>query len=98
MFTSAPVVPSFIDPVVAPKPQPPSTASSTQVLISTQEVLFSTAAAAGLRRQSVGGRLVAMMRHMFANPADASSPRPQYEPKHYAFIENALMAREMGRL
>jgi hypothetical protein len=106
MFTSAPIRPS-IDPVTAPKPQPhtaaPATApsaeaSSTEVLISTQEVLFSTAAAAGVRRQSVGARLVASMRRVFASSGDEAHPRPHDEPRRYTYLENALMAREMERL
>ena len=98
MFTSAPVLPGTWKPVDQPLPQPPSTAPSTEVLISTQQVLFSTAAAVGVRRQSIGERLVAGMRHIFATSAEASSPRPAYEPRRYGYLENGLMAREMGRL
>jgi hypothetical protein len=84
-------------------PQPPSgapsvEAPSTEVLITTQEVVFSTAAAVGVRRESIGDRLVAIMRRTFATSADASRPRPRYAPKHYGFLEGALMAREMDRL
>jgi hypothetical protein len=87
-------------------PQPPSAApsaapsveESTEVLITTQEVVFSTAAAVGVRRETIGGRLVAMMRRIFATSTDASLPRPRYEPKRYAYLEDALMAREMDRL
>ncbi len=98
MFTSAPVLPGTFKPVDEHLPQPPSTGSSTEVLISTQEVRFSTAAAVGVRRQSIGERLFAGMRQIFATPEKASRPRPQYEPRRYGFLENALMAREMGRL
>lgn len=91
------------DPVDEPSSQPPSAApsvevSSTEVLITTQEVVFSTAAAVGVHRENIGGRLVAILRRMFATSTDASRPRPQYEPKHYGFLEDALMAREMDRL
>jgi hypothetical protein len=91
------------DPVDEPMPQSPSAApsvevSSTEVLITPQEVLFSTAAAVGVRRENIGARLVAMMRRIFATSTDASRPRPQYEPKRYGFLEDALMAREMDRL
>ena len=98
MVVPATGLPSTVDPVVAPKPQPPSTASSTQVLISTQEVLFSTAAAVGVRRASIGDRFAAIMRRMFATSTDAARPRPTYEPRRYGFLENALKAREMDRL
>ena len=91
------------DPVDEPKRLPPSAApsvevSSTEVLITTQEVAFSTAAAAGVHRQRVGGRLVAFMQRMFATSADASPPRPQHYPKRYGFLEYARMTREMDRL
>ncbi|OJZ75197.1 hypothetical protein BRW65_05075 [Mycobacterium paraffinicum] len=71
--------------------------SSTEVLITPQQVLFSTAAAlAG--RESIGGRLVAIMRRIFATAPHPSSPRPRYCPRRYGFLEDALMAREMERL
>jgi hypothetical protein len=94
-------------PVDEPMPQPPAAAptaapsaqvSSTEVLLTTQQVLFSTAAAVGGRRENIGGRLVASMRRMFATPRDTSRPRPQYEPKRYAYLEHAAMARAMHRL
>ncbi len=103
MLLSATGFPSTTDPVDESTPQPPAAApsvevSSTEVLITTQEVAFSTAAAAGVRRESIGARLVAIMRRAFATSADASRPRPQDEPRRYGFLENALMAREMERL
>jgi hypothetical protein len=68
------------EPVHERTSQPPSVeASSTEVLISTQQVVFGTAAALGGRRENAG------------------PPRRHY-PKHYGFLENALMAREMERL
>jgi hypothetical protein len=91
------------DAVDEPVPQPPSAApsvevSSTEVLITTQEVVFSTAAAVGVRRENIGGRLVAITRRMFATSTDASRPRRQHYPKRYEFLEDARMAREMDRL
>jgi hypothetical protein len=72
----------------APAPAaPPGPAKRSKVLITTQQVLFGTAAALGMRREST--KVAA---------TKGSRPRPHYEPKHYAFLENALMAREMGRL
>jgi hypothetical protein len=92
-----------IDSVDEPMAQPGSAAPaveapSTEVLIATQQVAFSTAAAVGVRRANVGGRITAMMRRMFATSTEASGPRPGYEPKRYGFLENSVMAREMERL
>ena len=107
MFSSATGLPSTVNPVDEPMPQPLTTAPpaapsaeapSTEVLISTQQVLFSTAAAVGVRRESIGDRFAAIMRRMFATSTDAARPRPTYEPRRYGFLENALMAREMDRL
>jgi hypothetical protein len=103
MLLSATGLPTTTDPVDESMPQPPSAApsvevSSAEVLITTQQVAFSTAAAAGVRRDSIGARLVASMRRVFATSVDASRPRPKAYPKRYAYLENALMAREMERL
>jgi hypothetical protein len=91
------------NPVNEPAPQsppvaPPAEVSSTEVLIATQQVVFSTAAAAGIRRENLGGRLVATMRRIFATSTDTSRPRPEYYPRRYGFLERSLMAREMERL
>jgi hypothetical protein len=73
--------------------------SSTEVLITTDQVAFSTAAAVGVRRENIGDRFVAFMRRIFATSTDASRPRPRRQyPKRYAFLEDALVAREMDRL
>jgi hypothetical protein len=59
MLVSPTGLPSTTDPVDEPIPEPPSAeaeVSSTEVLISTQMVLFSTAAAAGVPRETIGGR------------------------------------------
>jgi hypothetical protein len=96
-----------VDPNDEPMPQPssaapsaaaPPEATSTEVLITTQEVLFGTAAATGVRRESIGDRFVAVMRRLFATPTDVSRPRPHDEPKRYEYLERALMGREMERL
>jgi hypothetical protein len=81
-----------------PAAAPAVEAPSTEVLIPTRQVVFSTAVAIGARRENAGRRLVAIMRRMFASSTDASHPQPHYEPKRYAFLESALMAREMDRL
>jgi hypothetical protein len=72
--------------------------SSTEVLITTQQVVFSTAAALGARRENTGGQFVAIMRRMLATSTDGSRPRREYYPRRYGFLEDALMAREMDRL
>jgi hypothetical protein len=82
----------------APSPAPSVEASSTQVLITTQQVLFSTAAGVGVHRGNVGARIIAIMRRMFATSTDASRPRPQYSPTRFSFLDDARMAREMDRL
>ncbi|MBV8788082.1 MAG: hypothetical protein JOZ00_15505 [Mycobacterium sp.] len=77
---------------------PPVAEQPTEVLISTQQVLLGTAAAVGARPRGREGHLAAAIHHLFANSPDESHPRPRYYPREYGFIENARMAREMGRL
>jgi hypothetical protein len=103
MLVSPTELNSTADPVDEPLRQPPSAApsvevSSTEVLITTQQVVFSTAAAVGTRRANIGGRLVAIMRRILATSTDGSHPRREYYPRRYGFLEDALMAREMDRL
>ena len=91
----------------APQPvpaahSPADPAASNEVLISPQHVLFSTAAAVGVPSESAGGGLVAAVRRMFARsekqPRPPRPPRPRYQPKRYAYLEHAAMARAMERL
>jgi hypothetical protein len=77
---------------------PTVAAPSTEVLITTQEVLFSTAAAQGLRRVHTGRRFGDIFRKFFALAPETPRSQPQHYPKHYGFIENSLMSREMDRL
>jgi hypothetical protein len=80
----------------APQPLPAASShveASTEVLITTQQVRLSTAAAVGVRRQSAGGGLVGIARRMFATPT-----RPPRPVKRYGYLENAAMARAMERL
>jgi hypothetical protein len=103
MLNSPTRLASTTDLVDKPMPRPQSDAPSieapsTEVLLTTQEVAFSTAAAVGVQRENIVRRFVAIMRRVFAASTDASRPRPRYEPKRYAYLENALMAREMERL
>jgi len=75
---------------------PSADVSSAEVLITEHEVVFSTAAAVGLRREKVSRRLVAMLRRTAAALTDASQPPlPRREPYYF---EDARMAREIDRL
>jgi len=79
---------------------PSADVSSTEVLITEHEVLFSTAAAVRLRREKVSHRLVAMLRRTAAALTDASHPpRRYYLPRREPYyFEHARMARAMDRL
>jgi hypothetical protein len=70
---------------------------SPPVLITEQQVLFDSAAARGLRPATTGGRFGDILHRLFAMPVDA--PRAKaHTPRRYAYLEDALMSREMGRL
>src|SRR5271156_5354585 len=74
------------EPTARPRSAAPSVdVSSTEVLITEQEVLFGTAVAA------LVGSMVAI------SDRRSRPPRRDY-PKRYEFLERAAMAREMGRL
>lgn len=77
---------------------PTVAAPAVEVLITTQEVLFSTAAAQGLRPDRTGSRFGDIFRRFFALAPEAPRSRPQHVAKRYGYIEDALMSREMGRL
>lgn len=75
---------------------PSAEASSAEVLITEQEVKFSTAAAAASRP---GNRFVASLGRVFATPAgDSHSRRQQSVQRRMYYIERARMGREMDRL
>lgn len=75
---------------------PSDEVSSPELLITEQEVVLGTAAAAvPLQRGKIGRRLVAVL---FAMAADASRRRARYYPTRAYYLERALMAREMDRL
>lgn len=87
------------DPVKQRTSQPPTVeVSSAEVLISTQQVVFGTAAALGPRRQRIGRRFVAIVRRTLMTSADEPGPPRRHYPRQYGFLENSLMAREMERL
>lgn len=70
------------------------------VLITEQQVLFSTAAAAGSRRDH---NVIAMASHAMSSVAErwhalAERRHARYYPSRCSYLENSLMAREMDRL
>jgi hypothetical protein len=69
------------------------------VLITEQEVAFSTAAAVRIRPAKTPRGLIAVLRGIFADTtANAEKPRRHYPPRRNSFMEHAAMAREMHRL
>jgi hypothetical protein len=73
--------------------------TQTRVLITEQEVVFSTAAAVPVRPTKTRRGLIAVLRGIFVNPtANAEKPRRHYPPRRNSVLEHAAMAREMHRL
>jgi hypothetical protein len=73
--------------------------SQPPVLITEQEVAFSTAAAVALPRTKPARRAIAAVRAMFSSSVgDARSVPRHYPPRRPAYLEEAAMAREMHRL
>ena len=75
------------------------------VVITEQEVAFSTAAAAALPRERPAPTVIARLHAMFlhssqdANPSEDAMTVPRHYPsRRDAFLEDAAMAREMRRL
>jgi hypothetical protein len=69
------------------------------VLITEQEVVFSTAAAVRVRPANAHRGLIAVLRGIFVNStATAEKPRRHYPPRRHSYLEHAAMAREMHRL
>ena len=77
-----------------PSAVPSAEASSTEVLITEQQVMFSTAAAGGSRPKN---RLVAALSRVFATAQSRPRRQPSVQRRMY-YIERARMAREMDRL
>jgi hypothetical protein len=72
------------------------------VVITEQQLAFSTAAAVSLPRTKPKRGLIAAVRAMFAHSSEESmadhvAPR-HYPPRREEFLEDAAMAREMRRL
>jgi hypothetical protein len=73
--------------------------SQTPVLITEQEVVFSTVAAVPVRRTNTRRALIAVLRGIFVNPTtNAERPRRHYPPRRNSLLEHTAMAREMQRL
>ena len=69
------------------------------VVITEQEVVFSTAAAVRLRPAKTRHGFIAVLRGIFVDStANAEKPRRHYPPLRDSFREHAAMAREMHRL
>jgi hypothetical protein len=70
--------------------------SHAPVIITQQEVVFSTAAAMSSRPASISRRLIAAIRIVGA----ALQPRParRHNPQRNSYLEHARMAREVDRL
>ena len=69
------------------------------VLITEQEVVFSTAAAVLVRPAKTRRGLTSVLRGIFVNStANAEKPRRHYPPRRDSYLEHAAMAREMHRL
>jgi hypothetical protein len=73
--------------------------SQPPVVITEQEVVFSTAAAVSLPRTKPSRRVITALRAMFLSSSEDARPAPRhYPPRRDAFLEQAAMAREMRRL
>jgi hypothetical protein len=73
--------------------------SQPPVVITEQEVAFSTAAAVGLPRTKPSSRVIAALRAMFRSSSEVPPPAQRHLlPRREAFIEEPAMEREMHRL
>ncbi|MDT5048896.1 MAG: hypothetical protein QOG75_4790 [Mycobacterium sp.] len=83
-------VESVVEPAVAEAP----------ILITGQEVLFSSAAAVSISSKKTAGQWIALLRprRLFTrSTADERAAKHRHYPHHYVFLEQTLMAREMER-
>lgn len=72
--------------------------SQPPVVITEQEVAFSTAAAAPLPRTKPTRRVIAALRGMFLSSSEDARPaRRHYPPRRDAFLERAAIARESAQ-
>jgi hypothetical protein len=75
-------------------------AAEAPILITEQEVLFSSAAAVSISSKKTAGQRIALLRprRLFTRSmADERAAKHRHYPQHYVFLEQALMAREMER-
>jgi hypothetical protein len=72
--------------------------SQQPVVITEQEVAFSTAAAVPLPRTKPTRRVIAAVRAKLRSSSDAPPVPRHYPPRRDEFLEEAAMAREMRRL
>jgi hypothetical protein len=80
------------EPVIEEVSQPP-------VVITAEEVTFSTAAAVSLPRAKPTHGVIAALRALFMSPPEDARPVPRhYPPRRDEFLEEAAMRREMYRL
>ena len=83
-----------VEPVVEPA------VAEAPILMTEQEVLFSTAAAVTVPSKKTTGQRSVLLhpRLLFMHSrADERAAKHQHHPHHYVFLEQALMAREMER-
>jgi hypothetical protein len=83
-------VESVVEPAVGEAP----------ILITEQEVLLSTAAAARVPSKKTAEQWIALLRprRLFMHSrADERAAKHKHYPHHYVFLEQSLMAREMER-
>jgi hypothetical protein len=98
ILTAPATVPAAVDATENPTPSVRSSAepSCAEVLITEQQVRFSTAAAAASRRDN---RLMAVLARVFAtSTAESRSRRQQNLQRRMYYVESARMEREMERL
>jgi hypothetical protein len=100
-MTTAPELPDTFVPDVA---DTPAVDKSPPILITEQQVAFSTAAALPVRPatrprwiEQISAVLAALERMLVASPTESAAPRRNY-PRRYGFLEHSCMAREMDRL
>ncbi|MGH3558616.1 MAG: hypothetical protein ACRDTK_14170 [Mycobacterium sp.] len=100
-MTAAPYIVEFVAPDTESSPE---VGVGAPILITEQEVAFSSAAALPVRQTTTRGWaaatsvvLAAMRRMSLTLTSDGRAPRRDY-PKRSAFLENACMALEMDRL
>jgi len=75
-------------------------ATEAPILITEQEVIFGTAAAARVPGKKTAGQWIALLRprRLFTRSmADERAAKHRHYQNHYVFLEQALMAREIER-